>query len=263
VPEGDTLHKIAAAMAPRLVGRALRRVSVDCRGLCWQGEQLPVRAVYAHGKHLILELEGAGALRVHLGMYGSWHRYRQGERWQTPASAARVVLDAGDQVFVCFRAREAELVPMRGVRPANLFLRLGADLVADALDVTELLRRAREFNSPDAAVEDVLLDQRVACGIGNVYKSELMFLHGIAPGRPLSRLHDALLTRLYLDARALLRRNLGGGRRRTRFIDDGRGRLWVYGRSGRGCLRCGALVQRCYGGERRRSIYFCAACQRD
>jgi endonuclease-8 len=109
---------------------------------------------------------------------------------------------------------------------------------------------------------DLLLDQRIAAGIGNVYKSELMFLAGCAPNWTLSEANDDMLLALYAQAATLLKANLGGGPRTTRRNDDGHGHLWVYGRAGQPCLRCGASIRRGLLGCRPRSTYWCDGCQR-
>ena len=78
VPEGDTIHKLAGAIAPRLTGRVLERFDLAAdRTLDLSGRR--VEAVEARGKHLLVTLEGDLVLRTHLGMHGSWHRYRRGE----------------------------------------------------------------------------------------------------------------------------------------------------------------------------------------
>ena len=261
MPEGDTVHKVAAAMAPRLAGAALARIDFAPR----HGPPPPparVLAVRAHGKHLLVDLEGGRSLRVHLGMYGSWHRYRPGEAWKKPARRASLVLDAGAELFVCFSAKEVEVLPTPSLRAGDLFRRLGPDLIDGACDLAELTARARAFSGADAPLVDVLLDQRVACGIGNVYKSEVLFIERLPPLRRLGDTDDATLAGCYRLAAALLRRNLGGGRRVTRFERDGRGRLWVYGRAGEECLRCGcAAIRRDALGRDRRGTYWCPECQ--
>ena len=120
--------------------------------------------------------------------------------------------------------------------------------------------RALELFPGDTPVVDLLLDQRVAAGIGNVYKSEVLF---VTRRSPLLQLHD--LTRediyeLYRTAGVLLNENLTGGVRRTR-PDDGHGPLWVYGRAARPCLICGTAVRRDRLGRNPRSTYWCPGCQ--
>lgn len=261
MPEGDTIHTIAAAMAPRLEQVRLARIEFARRHGAAPAPGR-VERVHAVGKHLLVELDGGRTLRVHLGMYGSWHRYRAGEPWRKPARRASVVLDTGEEVFVCFSAREVQVMRRSGIEASNLFHRLGPDLMGPDVDLTAVVQRARMFNSADTPLVDVLLDQRVACGIGNVYKCEILFLQRVHPATILSRVDDATLRRLYRSAAALLARNVSGGPRVTRVARDGRGRLWVYGRRGAPCLRCGdGVIQRAPVGQGARSTYWCPRCQ--
>jgi endonuclease-8 len=260
MPEGDTIHKLATALRPRLVGQVLVRARWprgDARRLAGRR----VEAVWALGKHLLMALEGGWVLRSHLGMYGVWHHYAPGEPWRRPQRQAALALWTAREVLVCFNARETELLREDGIRLTNLEHRLGPDLLGEGFDAAGAVTRARELLQPEAPLVDVLLDQRVACGIGNVYKSEVLFLEGHHPLARLSDTPDAVLVALYTTARDLLRRNLGGGPRVTRFADDGLGRLWVYRRKGEPCLRCGERVQALRAGKDLRSTYFCPACQ--
>ncbi|MEJ2575377.1 MAG: zinc finger domain-containing protein, partial [Gammaproteobacteria bacterium] len=126
--------------------------------------------------------------------------------------------------------------------------------------IGDVVCRARR-TGPGRRLADVLLDQRIAAGIGNAYKSELLFLRRLAPDRTLGELDDEELRALFSLAGALIRANLGGGPRTTRFLSDRAGRLWVYRRRGEPCLRCGTLVRMARLGEDRRSTYWCPACQ--
>jgi endonuclease-8 len=261
VPEGDTIHKIAAYLGPRLDGRVLGQVRMTDEGAAAWCAGRRVTGVSALGKHLFIELDETHALRSHLGMRGSWHRYAPGECWRKPQRQASVVLEAGDDIYVCFNAKEVELVPLASVRERIVKARLGPDLVNGWLDGVELTARAREFLEPDALIADALLDQRIAAGIGNVYKSEVLFIAGLLPQRPLDSVPDDVLAGCYATAADLLRRNLGGGRRVTRFVRDGAGRTWAYGRSGLPCLRCDGTIESARLGRHQRSTYWCARCQ--
>ncbi len=260
MPEGDTIHKIAAAMRARLTGATIRRVRLrhqEAGSLV----NRRIEDVYAHGKHLFIELQGGLLLRSHLGMYGSWHRYRPDGAWRKPKRQAALVLWTDRDVFVCFNALEVECLRATGIRSHNLSHRLGPDLLAPNIELEKIPQRAREFLDPETPLVDVLLDQRVACGIGNVYKSEVLFIEKQNPFTPLEEIPKAKLKRLYSTARSLLRRNLGGGPRITRFSNDGAGRLWVYGRHGKPCLCCGDSIGYERSGTDMRSTYWCPTCQ--
>lgn len=260
MPEGDTITKLARFLHQVLAGKAVRAVRLHpAFGQSMGPSRL--EAAKAHGKHLYLWFASGWVLRTHLGLYGSWHRYRRGELWRRPRRQLSILIEASDWDYLCFNAKEVEWLEQSCFRLADQQHHLGGDLIAEPLDALELLRRARQTLAPETLLVDALLDQRLAAGIGNVYKSELLFLERRAPLTRLNAVSDEALLRLYRRAADLLNANLGGGARRTRFEPDRHGRLWVYGRLGRPCLRCGMLVRRAVIGARPRSTYWCERCQ--
>jgi len=260
MPEGDTVHKLA------------RFLDAELRGIAVQGRRLHpafgpprgaagVAQISCKGKHLYIHFDDGATLRSHLGLYGAWHRYRPGETWRKPRRQAAIELVTDQWIFVCFNAKEAEWLDEGGFRHRDGLCRLGADLIAEPAEPSALLARSHSLLGPETLIVDVLLDQRVAAGIGNVYKSEVLFLARCAPWRRLGDVDEALLLKLYATASELLQANLGGGPRATRRNDDGHGDLWVYGRGGRPCLSCAADVQCGLLGARPRSTYWCGQCQ--
>ena len=259
MPEGDTVHKLAAALAAVLCGRAVDSALLEGRSAAsLTGGK--VEQVSASGKHLFIVFDSGLMLRSHLGMYGTWHAYAAGQPWRKPERQASIVLAADGKRFVCFNAREVELVGRDSLRRKDLMGRWGPDLVV-AEDFRLLAARARALLSPATLLVDVLLDQRVASGVGNVYKSEVLFLEREPPVRRLGTLSDHGLANLYRCAAGLLRSNLGGGRRVTRCVHDGRGSLWVYKRRGRPCHVCGTGIVRGVMGRHLRVTYWCPHCQ--
>ena len=114
--------------------------------------------------------------------------------------------------------------------------------------------------SPDDQIGPVLLDQRIVSGIGNVYKSEVLFACRVDPFTPLGRLDPATRRRLLVTAHRLLRANLGAGERITTDLAGGGG-IAVYGRQRQGCLRCGTPIRMERQGSQARSTYWCPTCQ--
>jgi endonuclease-8 len=220
-----------------------------------------VSDVYAVGKHLLVRFADGLLVRSHLGMYGSWHRYRPGEPWRKPSSRASMVLATDGCVLVCFNARAVELLRANGPGMRDWQRRLGPDLLAPDIRIEALPERARSLLDPQTPLADLLLDQRIASGIGNVYKSELLFLGRLRPHRPLVEVADDALVGLYAAARELIAANLGGGRRRTRFAAADAGRLWVYRRRGHPCYVCGSGILSGPLGRHARSTYWCPRCQ--
>lgn len=261
MPEGDTIHKIKNFLAPRLAGQTIVDATLGDSVAARRCIGRRVRDVAARGKHLFIEFDHGIAIRSHLGMHGSWHRYAPGSAWQRPRRQLSLALATADWVYVCFNAREVEVVSLPGVRNRILHARLGPDLILDPVEPVYLVRRAREILDDDALLIDALLDQRVASGIGNVYKSEILFIEGISPQTRLADVDDDILGRCFETAAMLLRRNLGGGRRVTRFERDAAGSLWVYGRGGRPCLRCDRAIQSRRLGQHQRGTYWCPSCQ--
>jgi endonuclease-8 len=188
-------------------------------------------------------------------MTGSWHVYRQGERWRRPQSQARLVLTCGDRVAVCFNAPVVELLAPRMEAVHPVLSGLGPDILVDPFDIEEVRRRARA-RPPDTPVADLLLDQRVVAGIGNIYRCEALFREGRNPGAPQSSLSNEELDRLVLAARRLTRAQLGPRRPPERA---------VYGRPGRPCRRCGTPVEarrrRRRQGQHARTAYWCPRCE--
>ena len=260
MPEGDTIHKLAVYLDAALAGQAVTAVALHPAFGPSVGARRVLRAT-SEGKHLYLAFDDGTVLRSHLGMYGAWHRYARGATWRKPRRQASVVVSTTAEDFVCFNAKEVEWLRRSGFTLADQGARLGVDLIRDDIDTDDLLRRIADLLTPATLLVDLLLDQRIAAGIGNVYKSEVLFLHGHAPLRRLQELDDTAVLALYQRAAELLRENLGGGARTTRFVADGRGRLWVYGRRDLPCFRCGTPVRRDVLGRQPRSTYWCPSCQ--
>jgi len=260
VPEGDTIHKIAGLLEPLLVGRSLVRVTtqgLERSALAGQA----VTAVRAVGKHLVIATADGSEIRTHLGMYGRWKRYAPGQAPPMSPGRASLVLATGDDVLVCTQAREVEIADRRAPRRGVALRRLGPDVLADDFDPAAAAARAR--GAGHRPIGDVLLDQQVAAGIGNVYRCEVLFLEGVHPSTPVAHLDDDKLVALYARARLLMSRNLGPAPRATlprRRLDE-RGRYWVYRRAGLPCARCQAPIASRLVGEHVRRAYWCPRCQ--
>lgn len=257
MPEGDTIHRAANRLRPALEGHTLVRFEaprlVGDRPTA--GERID--AVEARGKHLLVHFAGGLTLRTHLRMTGSWHLYRTGERWQKPAHLLRALVEADSGwVAVCFQAPVVETYHRGAGEPPELAA-LGPDLTTDAPDIDAAIARIGAIAGAGTEVADVLLDQRMAAGIGNVYKSEVLFLHRLDPFTPVSDVDTERLRGILTTAHELLRANLGTSRRTTY-----RGGLAVYGRQGQECPRCGTPVRMRLQGPMARSTYWCPSCQR-
>lgn len=263
MPEGDTLARIASVLRPLLVGQAVK----GARGRPG-GAQLErvvgttVESVEARGKHLLIGFENGLTLQTHLGLHGSWHRYRRGEPWRPAASRAVAVLETADRVAVCFDAPTVELLDTRALAVHPALRSLGTDVAADDFDVEAAL--AEITRRPAMAVGDALLDQRVVAGLGNVYRSELPFLERINPFTLVSKATHQALRGMLERGHRLVRANSGGGARVTTTAGTP-GNLHVYGRGGRPCRACGTLIAsrttKSYDGANPRRVFWCPSCQ--
>jgi endonuclease-8 len=261
MPEGDTLHQTAARLHQALAGTTVERVSGSHRDVARHGGRITgarITAVASAGKHLLVGFDNGWTLRTHLGMPGSWHLYRAGERWRRSPGAARVVLHTAEWEAVCFAAPTVQLGPAQRVR--ERIAHLGPDAGADGFDPAEVLRRARAGEQQRTAA-DLLLDQSVLAGVGNVLKAEVLFLEGIDPRSTVADLDDAAILALAGRSDRLLRANRRPGPRNTTGM-RGRDRdLWVAGRSGRPCLRCGTAIVEAWVGDPARITTWCPRCQ--
>jgi endonuclease-8 len=258
MPEGDTIHRTAATLRRVLGGKRLtgfRSPLPALSGAMLEGRM--VEAVEARGKHLLIRFDDGRALRSHMRMTGSWHVYRPGERWWKPPHLARAVLETKDFVAVCFQAPVVELIARRGMETHPALASLGPDVVADEFDAVEAVRRLRAAGERE--IGEALLVQQHVSGIGNIYKSEALFLGGVNPFRRAGGLADEELSRLLAAARRLMRESVAGTARRTRRA--GGPRYWVYRRTGRPCLRCGEAIRVRGQGSPPRSTWWCARCQ--
>lgn len=219
-----------------------------------------VSEISVHGKWLFIGF-GERVLVTHLGMDGSWHRYRPGERWREPRHRAGILLATATDEVVCFEPKEARCLERGSFALRDLVHRLGPDLATEGVDIDAVVQAAGRFAHPELSISDLLLDQRPASGIGNVYRNEVLFLEGVHPLHPAQLVQIDKVQRCYELGHELLLANLPGGLRTTRDTSDGNGPLWVYERSGQPCLRCGDRIRYARLGKNHRSTFWCATCQ--
>jgi endonuclease-8 len=264
VPEGDTIFQTAAALRPLLVGQQI----LSARSGRTPGPQLHrvvgarVTAVEPMGKHMLIHFDNGLVLHTHMRMAGTWHRYAPGEPWRIAAWKARVVLEVDGHVVVCFNAPVAELMPA-GAAPLHPALAtLGPDLLSPDFDSAEALSRLRSRSELEIA--EALLDQRVMAGVGNVFKSETLFIESINPWTLVASLSEDQLLALIATAHRLLNDNVKPGqphRVTTRGDPHVRSSSFVYGRANQPCTRCGTAIRVQRQGALNRSTYWCPRCQ--
>ena len=241
--EGDTLLRIATVLREVLVGREViaargRPGGADLGRLVGRW----VESVEPRGKHLLVLFSGGLTLHSHLRLHGSWHRYRPGEQWRRAPSRAAAVLEVPNAVCVCFDAPTVELMETRALTLHPVLRSLGPDIGRADFDLEDGLAALRTPDRAQTAIGDALLDQRAVAGLGNVYRSELCFLERINPFTPVAELDDEMLRRLLERGSALVVANSQGGARVTTPAGTP-GTLYVYGRTGRPCRRCGTPIR--------------------
>ena len=213
-----------------------------------------IDTVRAIGKHLVIDFSGGLSLRVHLRMTGRWRISSRTELSERSTRGARVVIEVPEHVVACFAAPDVAITRRDRVAVGHL----GPDLCAPDVDLDAVVARIPSRLEPTTTIGEVLLDQRIACGIGNVYKSEVLFAERLDPTVPAASLPPEVRWAVFARAHQQFRDNLArGGPRRT--VPQG---LAVYGRAGRPCRACGtSIVRIVQGGERPRSTYYCPRCQ--
>jgi endonuclease-8 len=258
MPEGDTLRRTAAGLAPHLVGRTVTAARTRAGGpQVGRIVGSRIESVEAAGKNLLIRFDNGLELRTHLRMNGSWHRYRPGEPWQRPAWRARLVIEVPGAVAVCFDAPVVELFEARASAIHPTLSALGPDLLDDSWGpehAAEARRRLRGNLDPARTISEGLLDQRSLAGIGNIWRNETLFAERVDPWASVRDLDDATLDRLIETARRLLRASVGQA--------PGRAPTAAYRRAGRPCRRCGAIIESApLAAGIPRTTYWCPRCQ--
>jgi endonuclease-8 len=265
MPEGDTIFRTAEVLRAALVGRRITNASARAQPGMRRVPDLSrligatVASVESRGKHLLIGFDNGLTLRSHLRMTGSWHRYRPGEAWRLPQRRASAILETAESVAVAFDTPVVELLTDADLRRSRALTELGPDLLGATFDLDEALRRLRERD--DEELGNALLDQRAVAGIGNAYKSEVAFLERMDPWAPVASFHDGELEGALRTARRLLQANTRGGTRVTTGSGARGEGLWVYGRAGRPCRRCGTSILQRRQGELARQTFWCPRCQ--
>jgi endonuclease VIII len=252
MPEGDTVWHTATILRDALAGKALTRcdirvpkyATVDLTGQV-------VDEVISRGKHLFIRV-GHASIHSHLKMDGSW-KVDPVNRPSRAGHRIRIILEAGDIQAVGIDLGVLEVLDRE--HDTDGVAHLGPDLLGDDWDPH--VAAAKLAARPDRPLAAALLDQRVMAGVGNVYCNELCFVTGHVPTAPVKDVKDPL--RMVQRARDMLWLNRSRWNRSTTG-DTRHGReLWVYGRAGQACRRCGTLIESDSSGER--VTYWCPVCQ--
>ena len=275
MPEGDTIFRTARNLGRALIGRPVIGFRSTYPLLTRFNDDHPlvgqtVDRVEARGKWLLIYFSGGGILTSHLLMNGRWHLYRQGQRWQLPRFHMRIVIENSEYQAVGFRVPVARMHTAQSLARDLHIARAENDLLRAEFDADAAL--ARLLARPGEAIADVLLDQTVLAGVGNVFKSEICFVQGLNPFRAVVTLTRDEAIAAVACAQKLLKANVledsgdlivtyRSQQRRTTHASDPGASLWVYGRAGEPCRRCGEAIRRRIQGADARVTFWCPRCQ--
>jgi endonuclease-8 len=275
VPEGDTIFRTARALRRALIAKPVTSFRSTYPLLTRFDEDTPlagqtVEKVESRGKWLLIHFSGGGTLATHMLMSGSWHIYRYGERWQQPHANMRIVLENSDYIAVGFRVPVAKMLRATELERALRIPAAAIDVLSEEFNGAEVARRVTAHGGEE--IGDVLLHQEVMAGVGNVFKSEICFVTGASPFCKVASLDAEKIAALIAAARRLVKANVledsgdaivtyGGRKRRTTHALDPSASLWVYGRGGEPCRRCGERIRRRIQGPDARVTFWCGHCQ--
>jgi endonuclease-8 len=272
MPEGDTIFRAARAMNRALAGKKVTRFESVLPKLTRIDEDSPlagrtIESVSSRGKWNLVRLSGDLILLTHMLMNGSWHLYRPGEKWQKRRSDMRIVIETGDFIAVAFNVPIAEFHTEESLRRKPELRQLGEDLLSDDFDKEEALRRLAAKTDDEVGV--ALLNQQVMAGIGNIFKSEICFACKVNPFVLIGFLNDDQLRCLVETGRRFLKANVtdtsGSGIVTYSGLSRATGgraeRLWVYGRHGLPCRKCGTKIESKKQALDARVTFWCPKCQ--
>lgn len=273
MPEGHTLRRLADDLTGVFGGRCVAVSSPQGRfsqeAALLDGTLLE-RADSA-GKHLFLEFEGDRVVHVHLGLIGGF-RVAAGEA-PPPVGQVRLRLTVAEDA-----ARPAAYADLRAatrcalvtpVEAREVRARLGPDPLRADADPAAAWERIRRSPRP---IGDLLMDQSVVAGVGNVYRAEVLFRGRIHPLRPGRTLRRGQFESLWADLVALMAEGVSSGRidtvrpehtpevmGRPARRDDHGGEVYVYRRHDQPCHVCGSRVRtEVLAG---RNSFWCPRCQ--
>lgn len=257
MPEGDIVWQTAHRLHQALAGQVLTRC--DVRVPRFATADLSGRTVtqaLSRGKHLLIRVQGGITVHSHLRMEGSWLIRPAATR---VANSHQIRLILANRTWQATGYRLAMVAVVPTAAEDGLVGHLGPDLLGPGWDAG--LAVARLLASPSATIGEALMDQRNLAGIGNLYRAEVLFLHGVGPWRPVAEVAD--LVGLVTLAQRLLDANKDNFDQVTTGIRRPGEQRWVYRRAGRPCRRCRATIRAAaMGGEgEERTVYWCPQCQ--
>lgn len=264
MPEGDTLYRLASRLQSLLGGHYVRHFDArdaELRQVALVGQTLV--AVESRGKHLLMQFSSGLTLNSHLRMDGRWV-FRSGVSAPLAGGKLRAVIGFDCGVLLGYELALLRFVNLSKLPADDLLRRLGPDLLASDFEPEQAVDRLSEWSA--APISVAVMRQSVMAGVGNVFKSEALFLAGINPLVTVGSLSRFQLRALVDVLLPLLQRNAkshkyGEYRRKTRASIGSGPLLWVYRRAGERCMRCDDVIVMVRQGNPPRSSYYCPTCQ--
>ena len=258
MPEGEAIRRTAAALRTALVGRAVLSLEAPHLAGPMPAAGRVIELVESHGMQLDIVWDDGLILHTNLLLSGVWHLYRTGERWRKPSAQLRVGITVDGFTAVCFGARTVETYREFDTHRHPGYGRSGPDLCDPSADQDAAVEALCRYSDLDAPIAEALLDQQVASGVGNVFRSEILWASKQHPLAPVSMLARADMERIITAATTVLRAHLNPA---APPDPSRRSSLAVYGRNGQRCPRCGDTVEVRRLGEHPRLLYWCPGCQ--
>jgi DNA-formamidopyrimidine glycosylase len=262
MPEGDTVFITCKRLHQALAGREVTRFDLRIPRLALADlTGSSVLEVRPKGKHILIRFSDAQTLHSHLRMDGSWRVGPASSRPRGRDFEIRALIGNAQWLAAGFRLHDLALLATKDEQ--QVVGHLGPDLLDPDFDLKEAIRRFGE--KPERPIAEALLDQRLVAGIGNVYKSEVLFMHRTDPASKVADVPD--LQAILLDAQRLLSGNLNDYNRSTTGWSQPGQQYWVYGRAGKACRRCRTPIRRdegigtVGGAPEERITFYCPHCQ--
>ena len=266
---GDATHRAASALRTALVGKPM--VRFDAPRLVGPTPQAGrvLERIESHRKHVEMVWDDNLVLHTHFRMTGSWHVYRRGEQWREPYHQMAASIEVDDWVAVCFNAPTVETYRLPDKRRHPGMGRLGPNLCKPETDLDSVVNLLLSYSDGAARIGEVLLDQRVMSGVGNVLRCEVLWAQELSPFARVDALSEHDAVGIVNTTATMLRTNLQGTKRASvpdaqssapgiRGMRDG---VAVYGRNGQRCQRCGDTIGSQSLGQYDRILYWCQGCQ--
>jgi endonuclease-8 len=259
MPEGDSIDRATAAMRTALCDRRMLRFDAPRLIGVVPRAGRTIERVERRGRHVHVDWDDGVTLHTHLRSNASWHVHRAGDSWRRTHDEVRALIEVAGWVAVCFGAPVVETYrrPDAGRHPG--LGGVGPDLARADADLARCIQRLAAYHDPAARLGEVLLDQRVFCGVGNVLRSEVLWASELSPFAPVGELASTDAVQLVNVAARTVRAQLRGPA--VAPVAGAETETAVYGRCGQPCLRCGASVRSRPLGPQDRVVYWCPGCQ--